>query len=143
VTSWPCPYASLTHSGELAIAVALPVGAAALGVGVDLELDRPVKRGLARLICSAVEGAWIDGLPDDLQGGEVLRLWTAKEAMYKADPAQGDAIVADYAVTEPNAAVTGGHRFGFPERATVVSVRIADATVSVAIRPTLTHLEET
>jgi 4'-phosphopantetheinyl transferase EntD len=134
VAGWPCPYASLSHSGEVAVAVALPVGAFARGLGVDLELDRTVKRGLARLICDAREQAWIADLPEDLQATELLRLWTAKEALYKADPAQGDAIVAEYALAQPSAATTEGVRAGHADRARVVSIRIEDATISVACR---------
>ncbi|HTJ42191.1 MAG TPA: 4'-phosphopantetheinyl transferase superfamily protein [Kofleriaceae bacterium] len=134
VASWPCPYASLTHSGSVAIAVALPAGARADGLGVDLELDRTLKRGLARLICDPREQAWIEDLPEALQATELLRLWTAKEALYKADPAQGDAIVAEYALASPNASSTFGGRAGEDKPAKVVSIRIDDATISVAYR---------
>ncbi len=134
VAGWPCPYASLTHAGSVAIAVALPVGALAEGLGVDLEIDRTIKRGLARLVCSAREQAWIDDLPDFLQSTELLRLWTAKEALYKADPAQGDAIVAEYSLANPAAAITDGRRAGHDSTARVMSVRLADATISLAVR---------
>lgn len=134
VAGWPCRFASLSHVGDVAIAVALPVNENAAGLGVDLELDRPVRRGLARLICDAREQAWLDDVSPDLRDAELLRLWTAKEALYKADPAQGDAIVADYALVTPSASVGPGTKLGDPAPATVISIRIADGALSVAIR---------
>ena len=133
--AWPCPYASLTHSGDVAIAVALPAHVAASGLGVDLELDRTVKDGMARLICDRHERAWLAGLPADRRAAQVLRLWTAKEALYKADPAQGDAIIAEYALASPGDEVTTGGRGPAAQPATVVSLRVANAFVSVALRP--------
>lgn len=132
--SWPCPFASLTHSGDVAIAVALPPHVHATGIGIDLELDRPVKPGMARLICAAGERAWIESLPAERQPAEVLRLWTAKEALYKADPAQGDAIVAEYTLARPGDAITTGGRAGATHHATVTSLRPEGAVVSVALR---------
>ncbi len=132
---WPCPYASLTHSGAVAIAVALPATSTADGLGVDLELDRPVRPGLARLVCDAHELAWLDTLPAEQRAAETLRLWTIKEALYKADPVQGDAIVADYAVANPGDERTTGRRSGSADQATVFSMRFGGGVLSVALRP--------
>lgn len=133
VASWPCPFASLTHSGDVAIAIALPCDVRATGIGIDLEHDRPIKPGMARLICGERERAWIASLPAERQAAEVLRLWTAKEALYKADPAQGDAIVADYTLAQPGSAVTTGGRLDSNHHATVTSLRSAGAVISVAL----------
>jgi phosphopantetheinyl transferase len=133
VASWPCPFASLSHSGDVAIAVALPPGVRATGVGIDLEHDRPIKPGMARLICGDDERTWLASLPAERQPAEVLRLWTAKEALYKADPAQGEAIVADYTLACPGDAVTTGGRVDCSHHATVTSLRPAGAVISVAL----------
>lgn len=133
IESWPCPFASLTHSGEVAVAVALPPEVRAIGIGVDLEHDRPVKPGMARLICDEHERAWLASVPADCYAHELLRLWTAKEALYKADPEQGDAIVADYALASPSAAVTTGGRVGSSHHATLMSLRQVGAVISVAL----------
>lgn len=133
ITRWPCPFASLTHSGDVAIAVAVPPDVPAIGIGVDLEHDRPIKAGMARLICDTHERAWLATVPAELQPFEVLRLWTAKEALYKADPEQGDAIVADYALESPSAAVTTGGRVGSSHHATLVSLRRPGAVISIAL----------
>lgn len=132
--SWPCSFASLTHSGDIAIAVALPPHVHAAGIGVDVELDRPVKSGMARLICAAGERAWLESLPAERQPAELLRLWTAKEALYKADPAQGDAIVAEYTLAHPEDTITLGGRTDTTHHATVTSLRAEGAVVSVALR---------
>jgi len=134
VPAWPCAYASLTHSQDVAIAVALPADARADGLGIDLELDRPVKPGLARLLCDAHELAWLATVPEERRAAELLRLWTIKEALYKANPAQGDSIVANYAVASPGAEVSEGRRPDDAVGATVLSLRIDDATISVALR---------
>ena len=110
VASWPCPFASLTHSGDVAIAIALPASFPSAGIGIDLEHDRPIKPGMARLICATHERDWLAALPAEQQPAEVLRLWTAKEALYKADPAQGDSIIAEYALATPGAEITTGGR---------------------------------
>jgi 4'-phosphopantetheinyl transferase EntD len=133
VSGWPCSFASLTHSGDVAIAVSLPSGLDAIGVGIDLEHDRPIKPGMARLICGERERAWLSSLPAERQAAEVLRLWTAKEALYKADPTQGDAIVADYTLAEPGRAVTTGGRLDSTHHATVTSVHFVTAVISVAV----------
>lgn len=134
VASWPCPFASLTHSGDVAIAVALPPHVRATGIGIDLEHDRPIKPGMARLICCKHERSWLASLPVERQPAEVLRLWTAKEALYKADPAQGDAIVADYTLAHPGDPITAGGRLDSFHRATVTSLRPPGAVISVALQ---------
>jgi phosphopantetheinyl transferase (holo-ACP synthase) len=136
VDSWPCPFASLTHSADTAIAVALPPEVRADGIGIDLEHDREINPGMARLICGAHERAYLATLPADRQPAEVLRLWTAKEALYKADPAQGDSIVAEYTLVHPDAPVTTGGRLDSSHHATVTSLRSAGAVISVALRLT-------
>lgn len=133
VTSWPCPFVSLSHSGEVALAVALPPEVRALGLGVDLEHDRPVKPGMARLICDPHERAWLATISPERHAAELLRLWTAKEALYKADPAQGEAIVADYALASPGDLVTTGGRVGAARHATLTSLRRSGAVISVAL----------
>jgi len=130
---WPCPYASLTHCGDVAVAVAVPLGRPADGVGVDLEFERPIRSGFARMICAAHELAWLDTLPPEARAAEVLRLWTVKEALYKADLAQGDAIVAHYAVAEPGKLHTTGARSG-GEPSIVFSTRVAGGVLSIALR---------
>jgi len=132
ITAWPCRFASVSHSRGVAIAVALPRGERARGLGVDLELDRPMRPGLAGVFCDARERAWLDGVPAAERDAVVLQLWTAKEALYKADAAQGDAIVAEYGVDVP--ALSRGGR-GAARSTRLTSLRIGGASLSVALQP--------
>lgn len=133
IERWPCPFASLTHSRDVAIAIALPPRVHALGIGIDLEHDRPMKPDMARLICDRHERAWLESLPSERRDAELLRLWTAKEALYKADPAQGNAIVADYTLASPGDEISTGGRHDAVRPALVTSLRQVGAVVSVAI----------
>jgi acyl carrier protein len=86
---FPHPRASVTHTG-CAGAAAVLVGGAAAGVGVDLEHDQPVPSAGARFY-----------LHDDEPHDDLLRLWTVKEAMFKADPANATRLVHDYRADDP------------------------------------------
>jgi phosphopantetheinyl transferase (holo-ACP synthase) len=132
VTAWPCAFASVSHSRGIAIAVALPRSARARGLGVDLELDRPVRPRFASVFCDARERAWLDTLSVAERDAAALQLWTAKEALYKADAAQGDAIVAEYGVDVP-ALARGGR--GGARTTRLMSLRIGGAALSVALEP--------
>lgn len=67
---------NLSHSGGLALC---GVGAAPLGV--DLEVVRPRRAGLARYICSPEEYAWYEELGGDWES--LYTIWTLKEARVK------------------------------------------------------------
>ena len=134
VTAWPCPFASVSHSKGVAIAVALPRDHSARGLGIDLEIDRPMKSGMALIFCNDRERAWLADLPVDERPGAMLQLWTAKEALYKADATQGDSIVAEYGVDVPTLA-RGGR--GAARSTRLVSLQTGGASLSVAL-----HLEE-
>ncbi|MFJ9632495.1 phosphopantetheine-binding protein [Streptomyces sp. NPDC101175] len=86
---FPHPRASLTHTEHAGVAAVL-VGGAADGLGVDLEHDRPVRPATARFY-----------LRDDEPRDELLRLWTVKEAMFKADLANATRVLRDYRANDP------------------------------------------
>ncbi|MGH3714904.1 MAG: AMP-binding protein [Micromonosporaceae bacterium] len=83
----PSRVVSLSHSAEYAVAaVLIGAGPPVLGVGVDLELDRaPGPRTIPFFLTDA-EREWTASLPATEQPAELLRLWTVKEALFKADP---------------------------------------------------------
>jgi hypothetical protein len=130
VTAWPCPFASVSHSKGVAIAVALPRERSARGLGVDLEMGRPMKAGMALIFCNDRERAWLADMPIDERPAATLQLWTAKEALYKADAAQGDSIVAEYGVDVPTLA-RGGR--GAARSTRLVSLQTGGASLSVAL----------
>ena len=108
---FPHPLVSVTHTPRAGAAAVLVDGPAA-GIGVDLEHDRPVSPRMARFYLHD------DELPRDRVG--LLRLWTVKEAMFKADPANHDRMLRDYRADDP----------GYPH----VSTRILGGWLTVAAR---------
>jgi 4'-phosphopantetheinyl transferase EntD len=93
---------SLTHSDALAVAVA----GNACGLGVDFELMRPLREQVARFFLTDVERSFIDWLPVVQRSGQLLRLWTVKEALFKADAHNDQRTLRDYALQAPWA-ITG------------------------------------
>ena len=88
---------SLAHSDELAVAV----GAHACGVGVDFEHFKPMREQAARFFLTDRERTWIGSLPGGERSVELLRLWTVKEALFKADVRNTRRTLRDYCVLEP------------------------------------------
>jgi 4'-phosphopantetheinyl transferase EntD len=86
----PHPCLSLTHGGGIAIA-ARSCAEPTVGVGVDWEPARAVDPAAARFFLTERESGAIDARSDDL-----LRLWTVKEALFKATPANGDLSLRMY-----------------------------------------------
>jgi hypothetical protein len=83
--AFPNARLSLSHSAGIAVAAgfrASPEGA--LGLGVDFEGRRPVKAATVRFYLSEAERSRPEAAA--LAESDLLRLWTVKEALYKADP---------------------------------------------------------
>lgn len=91
--AFPHPGVSLTHSGELAVAAG---AGGQLGFGVDFEAAHAVDARAARFFLHPHERA---------EGGELLRLWTVKEALYKATPDNGGGGLLDYELADHEAPV--------------------------------------
>jgi phosphopantetheinyl transferase (holo-ACP synthase) len=73
---------SLSHSGEWIVAAAARRGP----VGVDVEImraDRPLER-LSHRFFAPEEHAWLERVPAEDRVQCFYRLWTAKEALFKA-----------------------------------------------------------
>ncbi len=91
---------SLTHAGDIAVS-AYTSAERVLGIGVDFEPDAKVSADRARFFLTQRE---LETWPDVLQphhAPDLLRLWTVKEALYKAT-ADNDALtVRDFTVNEP------------------------------------------
>jgi 4'-phosphopantetheinyl transferase superfamily len=106
--SFPHARFSISHAGATGAAVGVAPGATA-GVGVDFEPIRQIDPATARFFLTEREQAWVAGLSSDRVSAELLRLWTVKEAVFKADLGNAHALVGDYEVEEP-AAITGTAR---------------------------------
>jgi acyl carrier protein len=97
--SFPHPRLSLAHASHGAIAAGT-IGPWAAGFGVDYETDRPVDPRTARFFLNEAELAWLALVPWADRAAQQLRLWTVKEAVFKADLANGDAMLSDYSVCD-------------------------------------------
>jgi hypothetical protein len=85
------PFQSLTHSGPVTLALGVDLDPAGRGVGIDLERQaRPVSASLFARFRSPGEQA-IPMPP--------IALWAAKEACYKANPANAGTVIRQYRVT--------------------------------------------
>jgi hypothetical protein len=132
--TFPHPYISLTHCRDTAIAVELtpqvvPVGWKLCGTGVDFERYRPIRTAAARFFLTEEERR---GLPfpnlerqadsqrqagyrgcqdrrgDAMHRPALLRLWTIKEALFKADPDNETRVIGDYHITHSSAHAAAG-----------------------------------
>ncbi len=74
---------SITHCATLA-AVAIATTDDCAGIGIDVEANRPLPQGVARLILSEREQQWIRRSDPRLAAETLLRVFCAKEAVYKA-----------------------------------------------------------
>ncbi|MBA9006784.1 4'-phosphopantetheinyl transferase superfamily protein [Thermomonospora cellulosilytica] len=99
---FPHPRLSLTHTGggSVAAGVVGPVPPSLTGIGVDLEPPRLPDPRTARFFLDDRERAWLAGQPPPRRAAEHVRLWTLKEALFKADPANADATLRDYRVRD-------------------------------------------
>jgi len=124
---FPHPALSLTHAGGLAVAVR--ADGAQVGVGIDFEPWRPdVDLRVARFFLTPSEQAGAGGAQ------ALLRLWTIKEALYKATPDNAPLVMIDFELTDPGA--TSGEAIG-PRgellRYAGVEVSLGHLTVAVCL----------
>ncbi len=96
---FPSRSLSLSHAGGLAVVVQVDGGQA--GVGVDYEPWRVVDPRTARFFLGPHERERARGEAD------LLRLWTVKEALWKATPQNLGATLVDYE-TDDDAEAAGG-----------------------------------
>ena len=91
---------SLSHTEGYAVALGSQ-GVELEGTGIDLELNRVIRPEAARFFLTRPEQRWVTRLPHPDQPVNLLRLWTVKEALFKADPLNGATGLLDYSVEEP------------------------------------------
>jgi acyl carrier protein len=142
---------SLSHTETMGVAagVVAPLPWRLAGVGVDIEPERPVDPRTARFFLTGPERDWLSAVDAGRRGGELLRLWTVKEALFKADPANRGTTLAHYQTRDPAAPAGPAGALGTPDRATpafgYASRRLFDAfhlTVAASFRgavPTTTR----
>ena len=129
---FPHPRISLTHSDTWAVAVG--VGSSkTLGLGVDLEIKGAPKPDTARRFLNASELVWLRRMEEEERPRLLHRLWTVKEATFKADPDNAGKTLRDYALADP------GYVAGKARRGDRVfhyaSFEVPDGFLSVAVLP--------
>jgi 4'-phosphopantetheinyl transferase EntD len=92
--AFPNPRFSLTHSADTAVAVGAPN---LRGIGVDLELGHGPGAAAERLFLSENERRVVAELGPRAR----LRLWTVKEALYKANLRNSETWLTHYFIDEP------------------------------------------
>ncbi|MEO7836505.1 MAG: 4'-phosphopantetheinyl transferase superfamily protein [Acidimicrobiales bacterium] len=123
--AFPHPRLSLTHAGGWGFAV--EAGGDVAGVGIDYEAwGRPADPGTARFFLRPAEQAQVSGAES------LLRLWTVKEALYKATPDNHDAVLVDYRLGDA-ACLWGAATGPRGEQMRYASIEAALGVVTVAI----------
>ena len=80
----------------------LGAGAVLLGIGLDIETNRRVHPEAARFFLTDQEQKWLKELGGEGSSQHLLRLWTVKEAIFKADPENDEKILGDYVLENPS-----------------------------------------
>jgi acyl carrier protein len=145
--TFPDRRASLAHTrGEgVAAAVAADPGGVVAGVGVDIEFDRTPRPETARFFLTPAEQEWLARRPAPAVPRTLLRLWTVKEALFKATPDNDDLSLIDFELADPGAAQgparRGQHVLGY--RTLPVSGGFVSVAVGIRDRrpnmPAVTH----
>ena len=92
---------SLTHAGGSAYAVGTSDGC--IGIGIDYEPLRDIDTRIARWFLNDDEMAWLMKQPHQAHGEEIIRLWTIKEAAFKAHPDNDGLVLTKLAIVDPSA----------------------------------------
>lgn len=100
--SFPNKSYSLTHNDGLAIAVAMDN---VTGVGVDFEAWHRVKPKMAEWFLNKAEQLWLSTLCGQEFEQEFVRLWTVKEALFKATMNNEQLGFIDFKLDQPSAMV--------------------------------------
>ena len=135
VIGFPNPRFSLTHSGDFAVALGTH-SAELRGIGVDLEVNRPLRRETARFFLGEPEQAWVMSFDESLRAKNMLRLWTIKEALFESDPRNAERWFADYRIEAP--AADAGRAFVRGEEAQgfrYFCFEVEEGFLSVAVLP--------
>lgn len=87
---------SISHSTGVAVACGVADRSPVRGMGIDVERARTVSARLGRFFLRDEEASALGSVSNE----EVLRLWTVKEAIFKADPQNKDRVLRHYRVND-------------------------------------------
>jgi len=97
---FPHPKLSLSHSETWAVAIGLD-SAKIRGIGVDLEVKSAPRPETARKFLNASETVWLRRMEPVDHPRLLHRLWTVKEAIFKADGDNKGRTLKEYALADP------------------------------------------
>lgn len=133
---------SLAHSEGVGVCVApLPaVPAELIGVGVDIERPRAASARAARFYLRRPELDWLTAAATSAEdrSEQQVRLWTTKEALFKADPANPTTVLQSYLLLDPGSELGAARRIaagtgsGAPTFR-YIHARLAELHLSVAV----------
>ena len=128
---FPAPRFSLSHCRFTAVAVGLSDGTLVDGIGIDLELGRTPPERSMRFFLTEDESKWVSGIQHQNVDMALLRLWTVKEALFKADPDNAGRVLTSYRLEDPSR--DSGRAFAFDNVLEYSSFSIPGGMLSVAI----------
>ncbi len=136
--SFPHNQYSLSHTADVAVAVARLHSAEANGIGVDLEKLRDIKSGAERFFLSDAERGFLRGLSEVSRTDNLIRLWTVKEAIFKSAMLAQDGVLKNYCTADPRllqgeATHSGHSRLDCSQKFRYVSRSMEDFWLSVAV----------
>lgn len=138
----PGSHVSSAHSGGVGVCATVlpPAPAELVGLGVDIEPARAASARAARFYLRGPELDWLTSSATSAEhrSEQQVRLWTTKEALFKADPGNRTTILQSYLLLDPGselgaarriAAGTGGDApaFGY------IHARLAELHLSTAV----------
>lgn len=128
--AFPHARLSLTHSAGLAAAVGCR-GPGLLGLGIDFEPQRPMRAGSERFFLTASERDRLGTAGE----ADRLRLWTLKEALFKADPGNrsDSRNLWSYEITGPIDARQGAARGPADSKFRFFTLDAREGILSVAV----------
>lgn len=100
--AFPHSRLSLTHSGRHAVALGVPRDLGIVGIGIDFEANKHMRPEGDRFFLSSDESDWIRSCRSQDQSAERLRLWTIKEALFKAYHDNSRTLLTDYRIIDPS-----------------------------------------
>ena len=90
----PCPGISLTHNGKISVAAGIGT---AQGIGIDFESWHQIEPAMLRWFLTEMEQHQL-AVPSNFTR---LRLWTVKEALFKASSENQSLLLTDFEVNQP------------------------------------------
>lgn len=119
--TFPHPRFSLSHTGNFRAACGIAASGSDLvtGVGIDLELARPMAERIGKFFLTDEEFASVRPVSGATPDQTLLRLWTVKEAVFKSDPDNAGHVLRHYRVEDATALQgyatenTSGKRFWY------------------------------